>query len=116
MKIIKIIIVTITITKMLVMLILIMTVIIVTIIIVITTILTIMTMKILIMTNSYIAIKRNDTDNGDKDSPVQRVTSLCVIFRRHCEMRENNYAHSTATSVHCNKLTLTKHLRGEKTV
>ena len=88
---------------MLVMLILIMTVIIVTIITVITTILTIMTMKILIMTNSYIVIKRNDTDNGDKDSPVQRVTSLCVIFRRHYEMRENNYAHSTATSVPCNK-------------
>ena len=101
---------------MLVILILIMTIIIVTIITVITAILTIMTMKILIMTKSYIVIKRNDTDNGDKDSPVQRVTSLCVIFRRHYEMTENNYAHSTATSVLCNKLTLTKQLRGEKTV
>ena len=33
-----------------------------------------MIMIILTMTNSYIMIKRNDTDNGDKDFPVWRVT------------------------------------------
>ena len=33
-------------------------------------------------------------------SPVRRVTWLCVTFWRHYEMRKNNHAHSTATSVH----------------
>ena len=54
------------------------------------------------------------------DSFVRRVTWLCVIFWRHYEMRENNHAHSTATSVHSNKLTVPnkyfwekKHLRGK---
>ena len=51
---------------------------------------------------------------------VQRVTWLCVIFWRHYEMRENNHAHPTATSVHSNKLAVStkhfwrkKHLRGK---
>ena len=51
---------------------------------------------------------------------IRRVTWLCVIFWRHYEMRENNHAHSTATSVHSNKLTVStkhfwekQHLRGK---
>ena len=47
---------------------------------------------------------------------VRRVTWLCVIFWRHYEMRKNNHAHSTATTVYSTKLTVsTKHSWGKKT-
>ena len=48
-------------------------------------------------------------------SSVRRVTWLCVIFWRHYEMRKNNHAHSTATLVHSDELTVsTKHFWGKK--
>ena len=49
------------------------------------------------------------------NSFVRRVTWLCAIFWRHYEMRENSHAHSTATTVHSNKLTVSiKRFREKK--
>ena len=46
---------------------------------------------------------------------VRKVTWLCVTFWCHCDMRENNHAHSTAKPVHSNKLAVsTKHFWGKK--
>ena len=48
---------------------------------------------------------------------VQRITWLYVIFWRRYEIRENNHAHSTATSVHSIKLKVsTKHFWRKTTI
>ena len=59
-------------------------------------------------------ILSSDISFKTKHSPVRRVTWLCVISWNHYKMRENNHAHSIATSVHSNKLTVTtKHFWGK---